>query len=180
MTPSLKELTVDALKGGLVHPAAFLNGAEILRIYGPLDEFPFHFLDILLTFAQTHQSLREVDICIHDVLRSSLLDISDDVNLKYRLTSTMQKWAHSSLALRFFYLTPDIPFDSRHGLGVQYQFFIYFQEVDLRTAIDGLAEGSVELTDILAAAEGRTGDVSKDATAKSRVQDNTMDVDELL
>ena len=146
----VKELSGDALDVATTQePSLLIKDVKVLRIYVQLDELPFVLLDAVYIQSQASGSLRELHICIQSFLRPALQDIQNSYGLKLALTSTMRKWTTSNTVLKSFFLVPKGTF------GPGYVDSSSYQEVDLWTAIAGLDEGSVELTDILRKAEGR-------------------------
>jgi hypothetical protein len=73
------------------------------------------------------------------------------MSLERGFVSAIRKWANTTTRLKFFFLLP--------SSSISLKFYAY-QEVDLLLAIRGLAQGSAELWEILALAEGRPSDAN--------------------
>ena len=148
---SVKELSGDALDGVTSELAILIQNTNILRIYAPLDEMPFAFLDALITDILDATSLTEIHMCIQSLLRPALQSIYESLGLGQGFVSAIRKWANTKTTLKFFFLPPE------SSVSVK---FDTYQEVNLLPAIRGLARGSADLCEILARAEGRSSETS--------------------
>jgi hypothetical protein len=168
-SPKVKELSGEALDG--IDPSTLTQGVEILRIYISLDEMPFALLDALLPDLG---NLKEIHICLQSLLRPALQKVYENLGLERGLTFTIRKWEAGVTTLKFFFLLP--------GVETGCENFGGFQEIELGTAIQGLAGGSEELTRILEMAERGASharlEVSSDANGNN--DGNGMDLDEYL
>jgi hypothetical protein len=168
-SPKVKELSGEAFDG--IDPGTLIQGIEILRIYVPLDEMPLALLNTLLPDSE---GLKEIHICIPSLLHPALQKVCENVGLERGLTSTIRRWEVADTTLRFFFLLP--------GVETGCENFGGFQEIELGTAIRGLARGSEELTRILEMAERGASharlEVSSDANGNNG--GNGMDLDEYL
>lgn len=169
--PSVKELSGDLIDGVTSNLATLVQNTNILRLYAPLDEIPFAFLDALVTEILVAPLLTEIHMCIHSLLRPALQSIYESWGLERGFISAIRKWANTKTTLKFFFLLP--------GSSVSVKFDTY-QDVNLLPAIRGLARGSAELWDILAQAECRsseTSSVSLGAAEHSQGGKEAMEVD---
>jgi hypothetical protein len=168
-SPKVKELSGEAFDG--IDPGTLIQGIEILRIYVSLDEMPFALLDTLLPDSE---GLKEIHICIQSLLRPALQKVYENLGLERGLTSTIRKWEFGATTIKFFFLLPGVEAGCENFRG--------FQEIELGTAIQGLARGSEELTRILEMAERGASharlEVSSDANGNNG--GNRMDLDECL
>jgi hypothetical protein len=168
-SPKVKELSGEALDS--IDPGTLIQGIEILRIYVSLDEMPFALLDALLPDLG---NLKEIQICLQSLLRPALQKVYENLGLERGLAFTIRKWETGVTTLGFFFLLPG----EENGC----ENFGGFQEIELRTAIQGLARGSEELTRILEMAERGASharlEVSSDANGNGG--GNGIDLDEYL
>jgi hypothetical protein len=187
---NLKELSGDALDTAAENPTQLLTNVEVLRIFVQFDHIPFAPLDMLLEHSRTSESFRELHLCIQSQLRPALQDVQENLGLERALISTIRKWTASTTVIKFFFF-PKVASISKdqdpdnHGEiapNPNYKKFTKYQEVDLSTAIAGIAEASDEVHDILALAEGRFSVIpplTSNAVVNDVGGDDMIDLDEL-
>jgi hypothetical protein len=172
---SVKELSGETLDNATTtDPAILIQDVDVLRLYVDIADVPFALLDSLHTHSQLSSTFHELHICVQLSLRPALQDIQNSIDLKRAITSTMRSWAASSTILKFYFPLPSVQ------SGASSSSFNDYQEVDLWTAVAGLDEATVELTEILRKAEGRStvGDQTcSDAEIGSGEMDDAMDLD---
>jgi hypothetical protein len=174
-SPKVKELSSDDLSVAESDLSALLGSYETLRIYVSLDEMPFAFLDALDAQLRGGGSLKEIHICIASLLRPALRAIYESIGLKRGFTSTVRKWAGTNATLKFFSFSPLTEVSSgRVGCNK-------YQEVDLSMAVQLFANGSVELSEILALVEGKslwTQAADSEAKVHGATGNEIMDLEE--
>jgi hypothetical protein len=121
---------------------------DILRIYVPLHEMPFAWLDALHTQPSDDSHPVEIHVCVQSLLRPALQQVYESLGLERGLVSTIRNWHALGTALKFFFLHPNVP------LGTGLEIVSSYQQVELLLAIKGLTKGSLELFNILALGEG--------------------------
>jgi hypothetical protein len=142
------ELSAHVLEA--TDPSALLNSnVEVVRIFVQYSNIPFDFLENLIQQSHAVGTLREMHVYVQSSLRVALVEMSMNARLKRSFTSMIQAWTGSKLT--FFFLRPKISVDPASTS------FANFVEVpDLLTAIEGIAEATLELSDILARVEEPT------------------------
>jgi hypothetical protein len=165
-SPVVVELSSEAL-AEINDSFILLNsGIEILRMYITLDELPLNFLAAIHA---TPQTLREVHFCIQSDLRNAVLDVSENLGLERALRSLTRSWTGSALVFNFF----------RAGLAddADHECFGNFQAAEFMTAVEGITEGTVEFTEILYRAEGRTASMPRITATQRADGDGDVDMD---
>jgi hypothetical protein len=147
--PKVKELSGDSLGIANSDLSALIEGIDTLRMYVSLEELPFALLEELSAQLEGGGDLKEMNICITSSLRPVLQAIHESIGLERGLTFIIRKWENTSTTLKFFFFLPQ-PEGTHDRMD-----FKRYQEADLTTAIHGLVDGSAELSEVLAVAEGR-------------------------
>ena len=125
-------------------PTTILDGnIQVVRIYLSLEDLPPSPLhDILLNFQnQGANPLQEIHLCIRSLLRPCLQDIYEDRELEEAMLLMVDQWFAFGTAVKFFFHRP--------GVDTARDRFQNFVEKDLVRAVQGLAEGDAELSEIL-------------------------------
>lgn len=125
-------------------PTNILDGdIHVVRIYLSLEDLPPSSLhDILLNFQNQGQNpLQEIHLCIRSLHRPCLQDIYEDRKLEEAMLFMVDQWFAFGTAVKIFFHRPGVDADRDR--------FQNFVEKDLVRAIRGLAEGDVELSEIL-------------------------------
>lgn len=169
----MKDVSGDALDEAARDLSALISDIGTLRIYVSLDEMPFALLDALHTHLMDLSLPMVVHVCTQSLLRPALQIVYESLGLERGLVSTIRKWHALNTSLKFFFLLPDAHINTTPEDSSSYQ------EVDLLPAIKGLAKGSLELSKILALAEGSSSVGSGNAD-NNCVSGMTMDLDHYL
>ncbi|KAI4914725.1 hypothetical protein J4E90_004757 [Alternaria incomplexa] len=125
-------------------PATILDGdIHVVRVYLSLENLPPSPLhDILLNFQNQGQNpLQEIHLCVRSLLRPCLQDIYENSELEEAMLFMVDQWFAFGTAVKFFFHRP--------GVDTARDRFQNFVEKDLVRAVQGLAEGDVELSEIL-------------------------------
>jgi hypothetical protein len=81
-SPKVKGLSVDSFDVVTGNMAALVPDIETFRIYVPLDEMPFAFLDALITDTQDTSTLKGMHICVQCLLHPALQNIFNNCGLE--------------------------------------------------------------------------------------------------